>query len=396
MATMTVDEATQTLATQALATQTLATDDRGNQDQAIQDQAAEQQRDALLGRLFEAAIGALDVMSVYVGDRLGLYRALAERGPLTAAELAAATDTFPRYILEWLEQQAATGILHADASTSSETRRFSLPAGHAEVLTAYDSLNCLTGLLRLVVGVSKPLPALLDAYKTGAGIPYPDFGVDTREGIAEMNRPMFLNLLGQEWMPAIPELHTRLQSDPPARVLDAGCGTGWSSIAIARAYPNAIVHGFDADELSVAEARINAAETGLNNRLSFAVRDAARPGLATRYDLITAFETVHDMGRPVQALARMRDLLTDDGVVLVADERVDEAFSAPGDDIERLNYGFSALHCLPATLAESDEAATGTVMRPSTLRRYAAEAGFSRVDVAPIEHDFWRFYLLRP
>jgi SAM-dependent methyltransferase len=359
-------------------------------------------RDALVERLFESAIGMLDVMSVYVGDRLGLYQVLAERSSLTPGQLANATGTNERYIREWLEQQASTGILEVEedgppsASQTTEARRFSLPSGHAEVLIDRDSLNCLAGLLRLVVGVSKPLPALLEAYRTGAGVPYPDFGVDTREGIAEMNRPMFLNLLGQEWLPAIPELHARLQADPPARVLDAGCGTGWSSIAIARAYPNAIVHGFDADEASIAKARANAAAAGLAGRVTFAVRDASRPGIAGRFDLVTAFETVHDMGRPVAALARMRELLVEGGVLLVADERVGETFSAPGDAIERLNYGFSALHCLAATIAESDEAATGTVMRPPTLRRYAQEAGFSAVEIAPVEHDFWRFYLLRP
>lgn len=363
---------------------------------------ATKRRDALVERLFESAIGMLDVMSVYVGDRLGLYQVLAERSSLTARQLARATGTNERYIREWLEQQAATGILEAEEEAAphlrdiAEARRFSLPAGHAEVLIDRDSLNCLAGLLRLVVGVGKPLPALLEAYKTGAGIPYPDFGVDTREGIAEMNRPMFLNLLGQAWLPAIPELHARLQANPPARVLDAGCGTGWSSIAIARAYPNAVVHGFDADEASIMAARANAAAAGLSDRVTFAVRDASRPGIAGRFDLVTAFETVHDMGRPVAALAWMRELLADGGVVLVADERVGETFSAPGDAIERLNYGFSALHCLPATMAESDEAATGTVMRPPTLRRYAQEAGFSAVEIAPIEHDFWRFYLLRP
>jgi SAM-dependent methyltransferase len=366
----------------------------------MSDQAAER-RDALVGRLFEAAIGVSDVMCVYVGDRLGLYQALAMGGSMTSSQLAAATGTHERYVREWLEQQAATGILETeegptDASRAAETRRFSLPDGHAEVFVDRDSLNCLAGLLRLTVGVTSTLPALLEAYKTGAGIPYPEFGVDTREGIAEMNRPMFLNLLGQEWLPAIPEIHARLQADPPARVLDAGCGTGWSSIAIARAYPNAIVHGFDADEASIATARANAAAAGLGDRLTFAVRDASRPGIAGRFDLVTVFEAVHDMGRPVAALAWMRELLTEGGVVLVADERVSETFSAPGDDIERLNYGFSALHCLPATIAESDEAATGTVMRPPTLRRYAAEAGFSAVEIAPVEHDFWRFYLLRP
>jgi len=194
----------------------------------------------------------------------------------------------------------------------------------------------------------------------------------------------------------MPELHARLGANPPARVLDAGCGTGNSTIAIARAYPNAIVHGFDADEASITTACEKAAAAGLGDRITFAVRDASQPGIDGRFDLITAFETVHDMGRPVVALARMRELLAEGGVVLVADENVGATFAAPDAPIDCLNYGFSAIHCLPATLAESDEAATGTVMRPDTLRRFASEAGFSTVEIAPVEHDFWRFYILRP
>ena len=356
---------------------------------------ATEKRDALVGRLFDAVLGTMDVLTFYVGDRLGLYQALVDRGSLTAAQLAAATGTHERYVREWLEQQAATGILEADDAPSADLRRFAVPDGHAEVLTERDSLNCLAGLVRLAVGVSLPLQAVLEAYKSGTGVPYPDFGVDTREGIAEMNRPMFINLLGQDWLPAIPEIHARLQASPAARVLDAGCGTGNSTIAIAQAYPNAIVHGFDSDEASIATAREKAATAGLGDRVTFAVRDASRPGIAGRFDLVTAFETVHDMGRPVQSLARMRELLAEGGVVLVADERVGETFTAPADPIDRLNYGFSALHCLPATIAESSEAATGTVMRPDTLRQYATQAGFSSVEIAPVEHDFWRFYLLR-
>ena len=354
-------------------------------------------QERLVTRLFEAAIGTLDVFTIYVGDRLGLYRALDQQGTASSPELAAATDTDERYLREWLEQQAATGFLDVeDAAAEATARRYRIPPAHREVLLDQMSLNYLCGLLRLVVGATKPLPALLEAFRTGAGVPYADYGTDTVEGIAEMNRPMFLNLIGTEWLPAIPDVHARLEADPPARVADVGCGTGWSSIAIAQAYPKALVHGFDSDEPSIARARANAAATGLNGRLTFDVRDAAYPGLAGGYDLVTAFETIHDMAQPVEALRKMRGLAAEGGTVVIADERVGETFSAPGDDIERLNYGFSVLHCLASSRAETPSAATGTVMRPDTLRQYADEAGFSDVEVLPIENDFWRFYRLTP
>ncbi len=355
----------------------------------------EERRDALVGRLFEAAIGTMDVFAVYIGDRLGLYEALAARGAATAPELAAATGTHERYVREWLEHQAATGILAVDDVAAAPTaRRYRLPAGHDEVLLDRDSLNYLSALLRLVVGATRPLPALLEAFRRGGGVPYPEYGADTREGIAEMNRPMFVNLLGSAWLPALPDVHARLQSAPPARVADVGCGTGWSSIAIARAYPHVLVDGFDLDEASIRTARANLAAAGLTDRVTFRVRDAADPGLAGRYDLVTAFETIHDMARPVEALRAMRALVADGGTVLVADERVGDTFSAPGTDVERLNYGFSVLHCLAVGMCDAPAAGTGTVMRAGTLREYAAAAGFRGVEVLPIENDFWQFYRL--
>jgi SAM-dependent methyltransferase len=359
----------------------------------VTDERDIEQRDALVQRLFEAAIGSLDVFSIYIGDRLGLYSALEERGPSTTDQLAGATGTHERYVREWLEQQAATGFLEVeDVDVAATARRFRLPAAYREVFLAEDSLNYLSPLLRCVVGVTTPLPAILRAYREGGGVPYADYGTDTREGIAEMNRPMFLNLLGTEWLPAIRAVHARLQADPPARVADVGCGSGWSSIAIARAYPKVRVDGLDLDDASIATATANAEAAGLSDRVSFMVRDATDPDLAGRYDLVTAFETLHDMSRPVDALRAMRALVSEGGAVIIADERVGDTFSAPGDDIERLNYGFSVLHCLAVGMAEQPAAGTGAIMRLPTLRGYAAEAGFRDVEVLPIEHDFWRFY----
>jgi SAM-dependent methyltransferase len=352
-----------------------------------------EQRDALAGRLFESSIAMMDVLSVYLGDRLGLYQALADLETATPAELAAATGTYERYVREWLEQQAVTGFIVVDgAEVGRDPRRYRLPAGHREVLLDRDSLSYLAPLARFTVGLTAPLPALVDAFRTGAGVPYPAYGADAREGQADVNRTQFVNLLGSDWLPAVPDVHARLQADPPARVADIGCGTGWSSIAIARAYPNVLVEGFDADDASIALARRNAAAAGVADRVTFHVRDASDPDLVGRYDLVTFFECVHDFGRPVEALRVARGLLAEGGSAIIADERVAESFAAPGDDVERLMYGWSVLFCLPTGLADAPSVGTGTVMRPETLGRYAAEAGFDEVEVLPIDNDFWRFY----
>ncbi len=215
--------------------------------------------DALAARLFEATLGAMDLFSVYLGDRLGYYRALAADGPATSRELAARTQTHERYTREWLEQQAVSGILACDNPGSAiDERCFRLPAGFESVLVDPDSLSAMAPVAQVFAGCVKPLPAILEAFRTGGGVPYADYGVDLHEGQAGTTRPQFLHLLAQEWLPALPDLHARLQADPPARVADIGMGLGWSSIAIAQAYPHVTVDGFDLDEASVQAARANA------------------------------------------------------------------------------------------------------------------------------------------
>jgi SAM-dependent methyltransferase len=354
-----------------------------------------QRRDALVERLFEAVLGFNDLHAVYIGDRLGLYRALAD-GAATPAEVASASGCDERYVREWLEHQAVGGILEVDdPSTAAEDRRYRIPPGHDEVLLDRDSVNYMTAFARMMVGMVGPLPAVLKAFRSGKGVPYADYPADFVEGQGDMNRTQFVNLLGSEWLPALPDVDERLRSGS-ARVADVACGTGWSSIAIAKAYPGVRVDGFDLDPASIEVARKAAETEGVTDRVDFQIRDAADPELAGSYDLVTVFEAIHDMARPVDALRAIRGLLEDGGVALVADERVADEFTAPGDEVERVMYGWSILHCLPVGREEQPSAETGTAMRESTFRRYAEEAGFSNVQVVPIEHDFWRFYRLEP
>lgn len=357
--------------------------------------AAEERRDALVERLFGAAIGAFDLCGVYVGDRLGLYRSLAGRGPMSPVELADAAGIHERYALEWLEQQAASAIVDV-VDGDDGTQRFVLPEGHAEALLDPDSLNYVAPFGRLLVACLRPIDALLDAYRNGGGVPYADYGADLHEGQAAFTRPLFSRLLVQEWLPAVPELHERLRADPPARVADLACGGGISSIAIARGYPEVHVDGIDLDAPSIELARRHLEGSGVEDRVTFQERDAADPSLAHRYDLVTIFEALHDLSYPVDVLRAARGLLGDGGVVLIGDERTADTFGAPADDLERLFYGFSILHCLPVGMVGEGAVGTGTVMRTATVETYAREAGFGSVEVAPIENDFWRFYLLRP
>ena len=192
------------------------------------------ERDVFAKRCFESALGYFDIMSVYLGLRLGLYRALADRGPATSFELAERATIAERYAREWLEQQATRGILRADVSV--DPPRFSFPPGHAEVLLDRDSLSYLGAGVRQLMALRGVVDQVVDAFRTGDGVPYEAYGVEGVEGQGDTNRPLFLTTLPNAWLPAIADIHARLSSSP-ARVADLGCGTGWSSIAIARAYP---------------------------------------------------------------------------------------------------------------------------------------------------------------
>ncbi len=359
-------------------------------------EAQAEQRDAFVERLLNSVAGTFDIFSIYIGNKLGFYQALAANGPLTSTKLATKTGTQERYVREWLEQQTVTGILEVENPMDDALSRcFRLSPAHAEVLTDVDSPNFVAPLAPMIAGAVRPLPALLDAFRYGGGVDYSEFGADFREGQGAINRVTFLQDLPEVWLPAMPEVHERLQDNSkPARVADIGVGAGWSSIGISQAYPHVRVDGFDLDGPSIDLARQNAAGVGLNGRLNFHVRDAADPTIEGNYDLVTAFETIHDMSDPVGALKTMRRLASDDATVIVVDERVGETFTPEGNDVEWMMYGWSVLHCLPVGMADHPSVGTGTVMRVDTLRQYARQAGFSDVEVLPIENFFFNVYRL--
>lgn len=353
-------------------------------------------RDAFATRVLESAVAAFELFTMHIGDQLGYYDVLAAEGPLTPVQLAAHTGTNERYAREWLEQQAAAGILDVeDEAAAPHARRFRIPAGVDEVLAGRDSLNYMAPLGQAVAGAVQPLQMVIRAFRQGGGVPYEEYGRDAREGQARLNRAVCLNQLGQEWIPAMADVHQRLSSGTNARVADFGCGYGWSSIGIARVYPNVKVDGFDLDAESVQAAERNAREYGLDGRVRFWCRNAADPALDGRYDLVMALECLHDMSDPVGALGTMRRLMAPGGTVLIVDERNHDAFHANAGIVERLQYGFSVLHCLPVCMSEQPSAATGTVMRTTTFREYAREAGFKDVEVLPVENMLFRLYRLR-
>ena len=358
---------------------------------------AERTPDELVGRLFAGTLGMFDVMAVYLGDQLGLYRALRDGGPATPSELAKRAGIDERYAREWLEQQAVTGILDVDnAGAAPEKRRFALPDAYAEPLLNKDSPYSIAPLGRSIVACAKVMPQLMEAFRTGGGVEWAEYGPDMIESQGDFNRPWLLGSFGTEILPAMPDIDARLRADPPARVADVACGVGWAAIAIAKAYPKVRVDGFDIDAASIELARQNARDAGVGDRVNFQKLDIAKAE-AGAYDLAVIVEAVHDMTQPIGVLASLRRMLRPDGVALIADEKTADAFTAPADDIERIYYGFSVFTCLPAAMTERPTEATGTVMRADNMRRLAGEAGFEgfeRLDEPAL--DMLRFYLLKP
>ena len=286
--------------------------------------------DALIERIFASAVASFDIAGIYLGDRLGWYRSLADDGPATPDELAARTETDARYAREWLEQQAVAGLLEVDGE-----HRFSLPEGYRDVLVDPESISLMAPLSRMVVAALGQLPAVAEAYRSGAGHGWEAYGADMREGQASFNRPAVTHLLGNEWLPSVTDVHERLHADPPARVVDIGCGEGWSTLAIARAYPRARVVGVDLDAPSIEAARRHAADSGMADSVEFRNADAA--GLDDPADLALIVEAVHDMSNPVPVLRAVRELARRGRVA-------DRGRRARGGDVRRAGRRPRALH----------------------------------------------------
>lgn len=337
----------------------------------------------LADRIVGSALGLIDVLSISSGHQLGLYRALAD-GDQDAEGLAAAAGIHRRYAREWLEQQAASGLLELCADGA-----FQLPDTHRAVLVDSAALTYLGPLTDLMAAAAARLPDIAMAFQPGGGVGWSEFGPLMRTAQAAGNRPWFEGPLVDGWLPSVVDLADR--HDRGAHVLEIGCGEGWASISVATRWPTTNIE-CGRCRRAIARARRHAAARCVTERVTFHSGDDTLA--RSDYDLVMALECIHDMPDPVTVLRVMRNHVAPGGTVLVMDEHTADRFDPPGDDLERLLYGWSLLICLPDSMSHAGSVATGTVMRPATLREYALAAGFSDIEILPIEHDLWRFYRL--
>lgn len=331
---------------------------------------------------------AASVLMSYIGDRLGLYRAMAGAGPLTAAELAARTGTAERYVQDWLDNQAAGGYVTYDPATG----RYELPMEHAIALAVEDSPASLSGAFEIVAAAWEAAPRVLEAFRTGEGIGWHEYDHRLFDGLARVTRPQFLNHLVAEWVPALEGVEEKLRAG--ATVADVGCGYGWSTIVLAQAFPASTFTGFDFHEESVLAARKAAAEAGVADRVRFETTAATSfPG--SGYDVVCVFDALHDMGDPVGVARNMRRAVDPDGTVLLVEFAAGEAREENFTPLGRVGYGLSAVFCTAVSLSQEVGLALGNQPTEAQLRAVFEEAGFTRFRRAA-ETSFNRVLEVRP
>jgi SAM-dependent methyltransferase len=323
-----------------------------------------------------------------LGDRLGLWQAMAGAGPLTPAALAGRTGTTERYVREWLACQAAGGYVTYDPAAGT----FTLPEEVAAVLAIEDSPAYGAYLLSLLGALWKDEEALAEAFRSGAGIGWqqhhPDlYGERAERGARQLSRDQLL----PSWIPALDGVAARLQQG--ASVADVGCGSGVATILIAQAYPRSTFAGFDTHDVAIARARKAAAEASLSDRVSFEVASAT--AFLGRYDLVCFLDALHDLGDPAGALAHVRRSLTDGGTVLVVEPRAPDRLEDNLTPLGRLFYAFSTGWCVPSGLSEPPGLGLGNQAGPARLRELLAEAGFGHVRLA-VEAPFNLVFEVRP
>jgi 2-polyprenyl-3-methyl-5-hydroxy-6-metoxy-1,4-benzoquinol methylase len=334
----------------------------------------EETLNGLLGRAI-TDFGATSLAAlVVIGDRLGLYRALATGGALTAAELAAQTGTHERYIREWLNAHAASGYVHYLADSG----RYRLSAEQAMLFAQEDSPAFIVGGFQTALAAGRIVDRLTDAFRSGHGIGWHEHHPDMFPGCARFFRVGYLNHLVQEWIPSLDGVAARLEAG--IRVADVGCGVGYSTLIMAKAFPNSQFVGFDYHAESIAAAIGHAREAGLTN-VEFEIGSASDYRCVDGgepYDFVTVFDALHDMGNPLAAASHVRDTLTPDGTWLIVEPYAGDRIEENMNPIGRAYYAASTLLCTPCSLSQEGRMGLGAQAGEARLRSVVTGAGFSR------------------
>ena len=340
----------------------------------IIEQGRELDPEQLMAFVFRAVgeVGAtLNTALVVMGDRLGLYRALAGAGPLTPGELAERTGVSERYVREWLNAQAAGDFVEYDPDTA----RYTLPPEQAVALTDESSPAYLPGFFQIALGSVLDSPRIIEAAKTGAGIGWHDHVSDVHEGCERFFRPGYNANLVSSWLPALEGVVEKLTRG--ASVADVGCGHGASTVLMAQAFPNSTFVGSDYHDASIAIARQRADEAGVSDRVRFEVAPATSY-TGEKYDLVTMFDCLHDMGDPIGAARHVLASVAQDGTWLIVEPAAGDRVEDNLNPVSRAYYAFSTLLCTPSSLAQEVGLALGAQAGEARIRNVVTSAGFGK------------------
>ena len=331
--------------------------------------------------------GAFTMALGYIGDRLGLFKAMDGAGPLTSVDLAEKTKLNERYVREWLRAMVAAQYIDFDPATD----KYVMSEEQAFVLANEDSPMFVGGGFHFTTPSLWNVPKIMDAFRNGGGISYSDIGDEIPEAIERFFRPGYMHSLAKEWLATVPGLTARLEQG--AAIADVGCGCGQSTVAMAKAFPKSRVLGIDYDARSIQRAKSLAASNGLTN-VEFLQAPAHEIRSNGRYDLVCSFDCIHDMVDPRGTLKAIYEALADDGVYIWAEPNASHNAHENRNPIGKAFHAISPLHCMTVSLAHNGEG-LGTVIGEAGARALAAEAGFAKFEVLPIANPFNLFYALR-
>jgi len=322
---------------------------------------------AFLSKAVQDMGAAMHAALILIGDKLGLYKAMAGSGPLTPAELAARTGTDERYVREWLNAHAASGYVEYDPTTQT----YVLPPEQSFVLTSQD----LPGAFHMIASVFKDEPGITDVFRTGRGVGWHEHDRSLFEGCERFFRPNYAAHLISEWIPSLGGVEQKLRAG--GRIADVGCGHGSSSILMAEAYPNSHVFGFDYHRESIERAKEAAAQAGVAERVTFAVAPSKSfPG--DNYDLVTFFDCLHDMGDPVGAAQHVREVLAEDGTWMIVEPFAQDRVELNLNPVGRIYYSASTMICTPASRSQEVGLALGAQAGEAKLREVVLAGGFGQ------------------
>lgn len=339
---------------------------------------------AFMASYMEMTTGAAVMGVMAVADRTGLFKAMAGQGALSLDQVVARSGLQERYLQEILATLAAAGVLEYDAATAC----FALSDEHAACLADEGSPYFLGGWSQMVPALYRAVPGVVEAARTGGGVPYSDFGSEMVEGIARSNGPGMRILLARKWLPAMPDVVERLEEG--IRVADIGCGTGTAVLTMARAYPSSQVIGFDVDRVSIERAREAAAEAKLENARFEQLGGEAIPS-EPGFDLITTFDVIHDLVRPREVLGCIRSALAPGGTYLMVEPAVGDSLEENLNPGGALTYAMSTLHCMTVSLAHGGEG-LGAAWGAKRAEDFCRAAGFTAFERLEIENPFNAFF----